>query len=149
MSRAWISGYPQSKKYYHDGKQLKLFCGCVNIEYIYSYTTKANGKIIETKSFLCYKLNFKIQYRVSGEAFLTRPNKTTYMIQNIIKKITKIKPKLSTTGGTSDARFIRKIAPCLEFGLVGKTMHKVDEAVSISDLKKLTKIYSEILKNYF
>ena len=50
---------------------------------------------------------------------------------------------------TSDARFIRKITPCLEFGLVGKTMHKVDEAVSISDLKKLTKIYSEILKNYF
>ena len=93
--------------------------------------------------------NFKIEYRVSGEAFLTKPNKTTYMIQNIIKKITKIKPQLSTTGGTSDARFIRKIAPCLEFGLVGKTMHKVDEAVSISDLKKLTKIYSEILKNYF
>ena len=93
--------------------------------------------------------NFKIVYRVSGEAFLTKPNKTTYMIQDIIKKITKIKPQLSTTGGTSDARFIRKIAPCLEFGLVGKTMHKVDEAVSISDLRKLTKIYSEILKNYF
>ena len=95
------------------------------------------------------KSNFKIKYRVSGEAFLTKPNKTTYMIRDVIKKITKIKPKLSTTGGTSDARFIRKIAPCLEFGLVGKTMHKVDEAVSISDLKKLTKIYSEILKNYF
>ena len=67
----------------------------------------------------------------------------------IIKKITKIKPQLSTTGGTSDARFIRKIAPCLEFGLVGKTMHKVDEAVSISDLKKLTKIYYNILECYF
>ncbi|RPG99055.1 MAG: succinyl-diaminopimelate desuccinylase [Candidatus Pelagibacter sp. TMED106] len=95
------------------------------------------------------KSKFKIKYRVSGEAFLTKPNKTTYMIQSIIKKITKIKPKLSTTGGTSDARFIRRIAPCLEFGLVGKTMHKVDEAVAISDLKKLTKIYFEILKNYF
>jgi len=95
------------------------------------------------------KSNFKIQYRISGEAFLTKPNKITYMIQDIIKKITKIKPLLSTTGGTSDARFIRKIAPCLEFGLVGKTMHKVDEAVSIPDLKKLTKIYSSILENYF
>jgi succinyl-diaminopimelate desuccinylase len=95
------------------------------------------------------KSSFKIEYRVSGEAFLTKPNKTTFMIQNIIKKITKIKPMLSTTGGTSDARFIRKIAPCLEFGLVGKTMHKVDESVSISDLKKLTKIYLEILENYF
>ena len=71
------------------------------------------------------------------------------MIQRIIKEITKIKPKLSTTGGTSDARFIRKIAPCLEFGLVGKTMHKVDEAVSLTDLKKLSLIYLNILKYYF
>ena len=92
---------------------------------------------------------FKVDYRVSGEAFLTKPNNTTFMIQGIIKKITKIKPQFSTTGGTSDARFIRKIAPCLEFCLVGKTMHKVDEAVSLSDLKKLTRIYTEVLKNYF
>jgi len=95
------------------------------------------------------KCKFNISYQVSGEAFLTKPNKTTYMIQNIIKKITKIKPKLSTTGGTSDARFIRKIAPCLEFGLVGKTMHKIDESVSLSDLKKLSTIYLSILDNYF
>ena len=95
------------------------------------------------------KSKYKINYNVSGEAFLTTPNDTTFMIRDIIKKITKINPKLSTTGGTSDARFIRKIAPCLEFGLVGKTMHKVDEAVSLLDLKKLTLIYSNILKNYF
>jgi succinyl-diaminopimelate desuccinylase len=95
------------------------------------------------------KSKYKIDYSVSGEAFLTKPNKTTFMIRDIIKKITKIKPQLSTTGGTSDARFIRKIAPCLEFGLVGKTMHKVDEAVSLSDLRKLTLIYSNILQNYF
>jgi len=112
-----------------------------------SLKSKLNG--IFKKMTKKNKSNFKIEYHVSGEAFLSKPNKTTYMIQNIIKKITKINPKLSTTGGTSDARFIRKIAPCLEFGLVGKTMHKVDEAVSISDLRKLTKIYSEILKNYF
>ena len=95
------------------------------------------------------KSKFKIDYHVSGEAFLTMPNKTTFMIQNIIKKITKLKPKLSTTGGTSDLRFIRKISPGLEFGLVGKTMHKVDEAVSIKDLKNLTRIYENILQNYF
>ena len=95
------------------------------------------------------KSNYKIDYKVSGEAFLTKPNNTTFMIQNIIKKVTKIKPKLSTTGGTSDARFIRKISPCLEFGLVGKTMHKVDEAVSLKDLKNLTKIYKNILQDYF
>ncbi len=95
------------------------------------------------------KCKFNIKYEISGEAFLTKPNKTTYMIQNIIKKITGIKPKLSTTGGTSDARFIRKIAPCLEFGLVGKTMHKIDELTTLSDLKKLTNIYQKILENYF
>jgi len=95
------------------------------------------------------KCSFKISYMVSGESFITVPNKTTRMIQNTIKKITKIKPKLSTSGGTSDARFIRKISPCVEFGLVGKTMHKVDEAVSVSDLKKLTHIYHSILINYF
>ena len=71
------------------------------------------------------------------------------MVQDTIEKITKIKPKLSTTGGTSDARFIRKIAPCLEFGLVGKTMHKVNESVPLSDLKKLSNIYLKILENYF
>ena len=92
---------------------------------------------------------FKIIYRVSGEAFLTKPNKTTFMIQNVVKKITNIKPKLSTTGGTSDLRFIKAISPGLEFGLVGKTMHKVDEAVSVKDLKNLTRIYQNILHNYF
>ena len=95
------------------------------------------------------KCKFRVRYEVSGESFLTKPNKTTYMIQNTIKKITGIKPKLSTAGGTSDARFIRKIVPCLEFGLVGKTMHKIDESVPVSDLKKLTNIYQNILENYF
>ena len=95
------------------------------------------------------RCSFKISYMVSGEAFITVPNNTTKMIQNTIKKITKIKPKLSTSGGTSDARFIRKISPCVEFGLVGKTMHKVDEAVAVSDLKRLTNIYKNILENYF
>jgi succinyl-diaminopimelate desuccinylase len=95
------------------------------------------------------KSRFKITYEVSGEAFLTKPNKTTYMVQNIVKKVTGLKPKLSTSGGTSDARFIKNIAPCLEFGLVGKTMHKIDESVSVSDLKKLTKIYENILVSYF
>ena len=95
------------------------------------------------------KVKFEMNYRVSGEAFLSKPNSTTYMVREVIKKITKINPKLSTTGGTSDARFIRKISPCLEFGLVGKTMHKIDEAVSLTDLKKLTQIYQNILKKYF
>ncbi len=116
----------------HSSKSLKR-----KLNKIFKKVTKSN------------KSRFKVNYEVSGEAFLTRPNKTTYMVQNAIKKIIGIKPKLSTSGGTSDARFIRNIAPCLEFGLVGKTMHKIDESVSVSDLKKLTKIYENILLSYF
>jgi len=130
--------------------------GMANATFNIRFNNKHSSNSIKTKinkilKKICHKnkSNYKIEYSVSGEAFLTKPNQTTYMIQDIIKKITKIKPELSTTGGTSDARFIRKIAPCLEFGLVGKTMHKVDEAVSLGDLKKLTLIYSNILKNYF
>ncbi len=130
--------------------------GLANATFNIRFNNKHSSNSIKTKinkilKKICNKnkSNYKIEYNVSGEAFLTKPNQTTYMIQDVIKKITKIKPELSTTGGTSDARFIRKIAPCLEFGLVGKTMHKVDEAVSLSDLKKLTLIYSNILKNYF
>ena len=80
---------------------------------------------------------------------MTKPEKTIFMARKIIKQITKINPKFSTTGGTSDARFIKKISPCLEFGLVNKTMHKVDECVSLKDLKNLTKIYQNILEDYF
>ncbi|MDA9153171.1 succinyl-diaminopimelate desuccinylase [Candidatus Pelagibacter sp.] len=123
-----------------------------NIRFNNKHTSSSIKKKIDTiikKISNRNKSKFKIDYSVSGEAFLTKPNNTTFMIRDIIKKITKIKPQLSTTGGTSDARFIRKIAPCLEFGLVGKTMHKVDEAVSLSDLKKLTVIYLNILQSYF
>ncbi|MDC0628069.1 succinyl-diaminopimelate desuccinylase [Pelagibacteraceae bacterium] len=95
------------------------------------------------------KCNFKVEYIANGDSFLTKPEKTIHMAKKIIKRITKITPKFSTTGGTSDARFIRKIAPCLEFGLVNKTMHKVDECVSLADLKKLTNIYQNILLEYF
>ncbi len=95
------------------------------------------------------KCKFKIDFMANGEAFLTKPERTIFMARKIIKKITKINPKFSTTGGTSDARFIRKIAPCLEFGLVNKTMHRVDECVSLTDLRKLTQIYNDILVEYF
>tara|TARA_S200000501_G_scaffold321657_1_gene317191 strand:- start:418 stop:1581 length:1164 start_codon:yes stop_codon:yes gene_type:complete len=113
----------------------------------YSLKKKLNNIIsnIATKN----KCKHKVIYSVSGESFLSKTNETTLMIQKIIKKITKKRAVLSTTGGTSDARFIRKISPCLEFGLVGKTMHKIDEAVSLKDLKNLTKIYNKILIEFF
>ena len=95
------------------------------------------------------RCKFKIKFIANGDSFLTKPESTIFMAKKIIKKVTKITPKFSTTGGTSDARFIRKISPCLEFGLVNKTMHKVDECVSLVDLKKLTKIYQNILEEYF
>ena len=99
-----------------------------------------------TKKYGC---RYKINFLESGDSFLTKPNKNIFLAKKIIKKVTKINPVLSTTGGTSDARFIKKIAPCLEFGLVNKTMHKIDECVSLRDLKNLKKIYLNFLKEYF
>ena len=96
-----------------------------------------------------FKANYKIRYHVSGESFLTKPNKTVYMIKNVIKKSTRINPVLSTTGGPSDARFIKKISPCVEFGLIAKTIHQVDEMARLADLRKLKNIYRDILFNYF
>ena len=95
------------------------------------------------------KTKYKIDYLVTGDSFITQPGSTIQMAKKIIKKITKINPVFSTTGGTSDARFIKKITPCLEFGLVNKTMHRVDECVSLKDLRNLTKIYHQILVKYF
>ena len=112
-------------------------------------TLKKKISSVVKKACKSNKCKFKIEFIANGDSFLTKPEKTIFMAKKIIKKITKITPKFSTTGGTSDARFIRKIAPCLEFGLVNKTMHKVDECVSLLDLKKLTKIYQNILEDYF
>jgi len=123
-----------------------------NIRYNNFHTANSlKKKINKIVKNICKKNKcaFKIDYLANGDSFLTKPEKTIYMAKRIIKKITKNNPKFSTTGGTSDARFIKKIAPCLEFGLVNKTMHKIDECVSISDLRKLTDIYKNILVEYF
>ena len=96
-----------------------------------------------------YKCKAKIKYSETGTAFITKPGKTVQMMSKIIKDITNQKPVLSTSGGTSDARFIKDIAPCVEFGLVGNTMHKVNECVAITDLKKLKRIYYKVLELYF
>ena len=123
-----------------------------NIRYNNLHTVGSLKKKVNTIiKNLCKKskCTFKVQFMANGDSFITKPGKTIMMAKKIIKKITKINPKFSTSGGTSDARFIRKIAPCLEFGLVNKTMHRVDECVSLSDLKKLTHIYQNILEEYF
>ena len=123
-----------------------------NVRYNNLHTANSlKKKILSLVKKITSKNNckFKINFMANGESFLTKPNKTIFLMKKIIKKNTRISPKLSTSGGTSDARFIRKIAPCLEFGLVNKTMHRVDECVSLTDLKKLTKIYKDILVEYF
>ena len=114
-----------------------------------SHSLKKKVSLIVKRISKKNKCNYRIDFIANGEAFLTKPEKTVLMAKKIIKKITNVNPKLSTTGGTSDARFIRKISPCFEFGLVNKTMHRVDECVSLKDLRQLTKIYNNILVEYF
>ncbi|WP_308814476.1 succinyl-diaminopimelate desuccinylase [Sphingomonas sp. GV3] len=87
-----------------------------------------------------------IHGKVSGEAFLTEPGALTAIVSAAILDETGVEPELSTTGGTSDARFLSKLCPTVEFGLINATMHQVDEAVAVDDLKTLARIYTEVIR---
>ncbi len=86
-----------------------------------------------------------VEAKISGEAFLTPPGELSSMIADAIRAETGIETELSTTGGTSDARFLSRICPVVEFGLCNATMHKLDEAVAIADLDTLTRIYRRVM----
>ena len=93
--------------------------------------------------------DFELNIRISGDAFLTPPGPLSDIVSGAIKDTLNVTPELSTTGGTSDARFIKDACPVCEFGMVGLSMHKADEHCAISDLENLTKIYLKILDGYF
>ncbi|MGO8914738.1 MAG: succinyl-diaminopimelate desuccinylase [Stellaceae bacterium] len=92
---------------------------------------------------------YTLDFQVSGESFLTPPGAFSALVATAIERVTGRKPELSTTGGTSDARFIHHYCEIAEFGLVGLTMHKVDERVPIADMAGLTDIYRVLLDLYF
>lgn len=87
--------------------------------------------------------------KISGEAFLTPPGPLSDLVAASVEAETGVKPELSTTGGTSDARFVKNHCPVVEFGLVGQTMHQVDERVKIAQIHQLKSIYARILSDYF
>ena len=91
----------------------------------------------------------EIKSRVSGESFITLPGPLSDLVSNAVEKVLKRKPALSTTGGTSDARFISRHCKTVEFGLVGRTMHKTDERVPVADLTALADIYGHMLDGFF
>ena len=92
---------------------------------------------------------YDAKFHLSAEAFATKKGNFTNLIADAIKEITEKNPEFSTSGGTSDARFFAPFTEVLEFGLVGKSMHKIDEAVALQDLTLLTKIYHRILQRFF
>lgn len=94
-------------------------------------------------------IEFEMTTKVSGESFLTPPGQLSDMIAHVIETETGIRPILSTTGGTSDARFVKDHCPVVEFGLVGKTMHQVDERVEVAQIEQLKSVYRKILEAYF
>ncbi len=87
--------------------------------------------------------------QVSGESFYTPPGPLSDLVAGAIRDVAGVEVELSTTGGTSDARFIRSYCPVLEFGLVGESMHKVDEKSAVADLKTLARVYETVLDRYF
>ena len=96
-----------------------------------------------------YGIRFETDFKISGESFITPPGELSDLISEAVKKELGVTPKLSTTGGTSDARFIKDMCPVTEFGLVGKTMHAVDEKVETKQINQLKEIYYRILEAYF
>lgn len=92
--------------------------------------------------------NYDLTLSLGAEGFLTNPGEWTSLVAEIVERQTGHKPKLSTSGGTSDARFAAKYCPVVEFGMVNQSIHKVDEFCTLSDLEKVTAIYHEILKSY-
>jgi succinyl-diaminopimelate desuccinylase len=92
---------------------------------------------------------YELAIQVSGESFLTPPGPVSDVLGAAIELVTNRKPELSTTGGTSDARFIRRLCPTAEFGLVSQTMHKVDERVDLADIATLSRVYETVLDLYF
>ncbi len=94
-------------------------------------------------------VTFSMQTKISGESFITEPGSLSETVSEAVKSETGLSPELSTTGGTSDARFICHVCPVVEFGLVGKTLHKVDEHVEVADIETLTRVYRKVLESWF
>lgn len=94
-------------------------------------------------------LHYQLVWEVSGESFLVPPGRVSDCLAGAIGAVTGLTPELSTTGGTSDARFIQACCPVAEFGLVGQTMHKIDERVAVDDITRLVAIYDGFLDRFF
>lgn len=91
----------------------------------------------------------ELAFRLSGDSFVTKPGEFIKTLSGAIKDVTGLEPELSTSGGTSDARFIKNYCPVIEFGLVNRTIHQVDEQVPLEHLSVLTKVYGRFLQAYF
>ena len=92
---------------------------------------------------------FDLQSVCSGEPFLCPPGPLSEVVSEAVSRVVGRTPELSTTGGTSDARFIKDVCPVCEFGMVGETAHKADENVALADIETLTRIYGEVLAGFF
>jgi len=93
--------------------------------------------------------DYELEFQRTGDAFLTPPGRLSDLLSGAIEAATGIRPELSTTGGTSDARFIKDYCPVAEFGLISQSMHKVDERAALPDLARLTDIYEAVLDGFF
>ncbi len=96
-----------------------------------------------------FGVEIAMRAKISGESFLTPPGELSALVARSVAAETGVKPVLSTSGGTSDARFVKDHCPVVEFGLVGKTMHQVDERVEVAQIHQLKAIYDRILRDYF
>ncbi|HVN00023.1 MAG TPA: succinyl-diaminopimelate desuccinylase [Caulobacteraceae bacterium] len=124
----------------------------LNIRFNPAHTGPALADWIEAESAKAGKgFGGKVEARieVSGEAFLTEPGPFVELVAQAVEAVAGRRPELSTTGGTSDARFIRAMCPVVEMGLVGATMHAVDERAPVAEIRQLTDVYRTLIRRYF
>ena len=124
----------------------------VNIRFNDHHTGESIRSWLEKTSKVISKetgTEITVDTHITGESFVTAPGYLSDIVCESIQQELGVNPVLSTTGGTSDARFIKNVCPVVEFGLVGKTMHAIDERVEISQIRDLKKVYIRILENYF
>ena len=121
-----------------------------NIRFNDMHTSETlSGWIRETLDAAADGTPYDLSIRVSGESFVFPPGELSKLISDACETVVGQRPELSTTGGTSDARFIKDHCPVAEFGLISQTMHKVDERTLVDDINKLSEIYEHILRGFF
>jgi len=123
--------------------------GHADVRFNFRYSTAVTAAELQQRVYEIldrHKVKYSLEWRPMGEPFLTQPGKLSTVVQDAVEKVTGLRPKLNTGGGTSDGRYLAPVgAEVIEFGPLNASIHKIDECVAVSELDSLVIVYSEIV----